>query len=77
MERIHLGPVRFERGKCIKCGICVRICEQQGIEGGLEFFNRGFEMIVDIPFQEYDAPELVKIIERCAECCPTGALSLR
>ncbi len=32
----------FENAKCIKCGLCVRICEDSKEEPALCFINRGF-----------------------------------
>ena len=67
----------LEPGKCIFCGICVRIAAEQGEESGLGFHGRGFDMSVEGPFGEPLAKALRKAARLCAEACPTGALYLR
>ncbi|MBN1419931.1 MAG: (2Fe-2S)-binding protein, partial [Planctomycetes bacterium] len=42
--------VLFEPGKCIDCGICVRIAEAAREPLGLTFVGRGFDVRVGIPF---------------------------
>ena len=66
----------FEPGKCIKCGLCVRICEQAADEPlGLTFVDRGFDLHVGVPFDEGLERGLQKMAAECVEVCPTGALS--
>jgi predicted molibdopterin-dependent oxidoreductase YjgC len=65
----------FENAKCIKCGLCVRICEDKEDEPALCFINRGFVSIISEPLT-VDFSEILK--KRTADCiniCPTGALS--
>jgi len=65
----------FENAKCIKCGLCVRVCEDRTDEPVLCFINRGFVSIISEPLTE-NFSDILKI--RTAECiniCPTGALS--
>jgi predicted molibdopterin-dependent oxidoreductase YjgC len=65
----------FENAKCIKCGLCVRVCEDKPDEPTLCFINRGFISIISEPITE-DFNDILKT--RTAECinvCPTGALS--
>lgn len=65
----------FENAKCIKCGLCVRICEDRQDEPALCFINRGFISIISEPLTvEFD--EILKsTAEKCIEICPTGALA--
>ena len=72
----HLEVV-LEPGKCIFCGICVRIAAEQGEASGLAYHGRGFDMSVEGPFGEPLAKALRKAARLCAEACPTGALYLR
>lgn len=65
----------FESGKCIKCGICVRIAAFEKESLGLAFQERGFSTEVGVPFGESLAAGLRKSAERYAESCPTGALA--
>jgi len=66
----------YEPGKCIKCGLCVRITAEEGEALGLAFQGRGFSTQVGVPFGDSLADALTKSAARCAEACPTGALAL-
>ena len=67
----------YEPGKCIKCGLCVRITEEAGERLGLTFLGRGFDVRVDVPFNESLEEALEKVAEQCVEACPTGALAFK
>lgn len=67
--------VIYEPSKCIKCGLCVRITESYSEEFGFTFIGRGFDVVVDIPFNETLGNALKKVAEEVAEACPTGAIS--
>jgi ferredoxin len=69
--------VIYESGKCISCGICVRICERAGEELGLTYIGRGFNVRIGVPFTEDLSAALRKTAERCVEACPTGALAFK
>lgn len=65
----------FENAKCIKCGLCVRICEDKADEPALCFINRGFISIISEPIA-VDFNDILKSrTAECIEVCPTGALS--
>lgn len=64
----------FEPGKCIKCGICVKITRDAGEQCGLSFKGRGFEVEVAVPFNEVLEKALLKTASKCIEHCPTSAL---
>jgi ferredoxin len=65
----------FENAKCIKCGLCVRLCEESKEEPSLCFLNRGFVTIISEPLtEEFDDILKTKTME-VIEICPTGALS--
>jgi len=60
--------------KCITCGRCIQVCQQDQNVWALSFLNRGFETRIaaagDIPLA--DSPCV-----RCGQCsahCPTGAI---
>lgn len=77
-ERNTTHPdVLFEPGKCIKCGICVRITERAHEKLGLTFMGRGFETVVKAPFNETLGAGLKDTAEECVKNCPTGALALK
>ncbi|MCL1822693.1 MAG: FAD-dependent oxidoreductase [Oscillospiraceae bacterium] len=56
--------------KCVLCGLCVRLCEEDVGAGVLGFVNRGFDTTVRA------AGDITKCADcgKCAEVCPTGAL---
>jgi predicted molibdopterin-dependent oxidoreductase YjgC len=65
----------FENAKCIKCGLCVRVCEDSMDEPALCFINRGFVSIISEPLTVEFDNTLTTQAEKCIEICPTGALS--
>ncbi len=69
--------VIFEPSKCIKCGICVRITERYREEFGFTFIGRGFDVVVDIPFNEPLSRGLTRAAAEVAGACPTGAICLK
>lgn len=71
------AEVVLEPGKCIFCGICVRIAAEHSEASGIGYHGRGFDMSVEGPFGEPLALALRKAARLCAEACPTGALYLR
>jgi predicted molibdopterin-dependent oxidoreductase YjgC len=64
----------FENAKCIKCGLCVRICEDSKEEPALCFINRGFVSIISEPLTEGFDDILKTKTDMCIDVCPTGAL---
>ncbi len=67
----------YEPGKCIACGLCVRIAEEAGEETGLGFVGRGFGVRVDVPFGRPLSAALDKSAGKCVRSCPTGALAFK
>lgn len=65
----------FENAKCIKCGLCVRLCEEKGEKPALCFINRGFVSIISEPLGEEFNNILKTMSNEVIEICPTGALS--
>ncbi|HBE39616.1 MAG TPA: hypothetical protein DDW27_00110 [Bacteroidales bacterium] len=71
----HKTGLIFEHAKCIKCGLCVRVCEDSGNEPALCFINRGFISVISEPLtMEFD-DILATQTDTCINICPTGALS--
>jgi NADPH-dependent glutamate synthase beta subunit-like oxidoreductase len=67
----------YEPGKCISCGICVRITEQQREKLGLTFNGRGFDVKVAVPFNQSTQTGLTKTANEVVKACPTGALAFK
>jgi len=67
----------YEPGKCIMCDACVRIAAEAGEKLGLSITGRGFDVSVAVPFDQPLSDGLREAARRCAEACPTGAISLR
>lgn len=67
--------VVYEPGKCVKCGICVRITARHKEEHGLAFIGRGFDVEVGVPFGETLGRALRKTAAECVRNCPTAALA--
>jgi NADH dehydrogenase/NADH:ubiquinone oxidoreductase subunit G len=77
-EKIRQHPtVIYEPGKCIKCGICVRITAAEDEQPGLTFLNRGYDLRIGVPFGDLLSRALKHSAERCVRSCPTGALYYR
>jgi len=69
------GGIVFEPGKCILCGICVKLTELAAEPLGLAFIGRGFDVRVAAPFNRTIQDGLQKVAAECVEHCPTGALA--
>ncbi|MBM3496361.1 MAG: glutamate synthase [Armatimonadetes bacterium] len=67
----------FESGKCIACGICVRIAAEAHEELGMAFVGRGFGVRAAAPFNSAMVEGLREVALACADACPTGALVRR
>ncbi len=67
----------LDRGKCIKCGTCIKICKEVVNKSLLGFRDRGFKTNLTTP---YGAPLPEEFCRQCGECieaCPVGALDWR
>lgn len=74
-RNISHPKVIFEPGKCVKCGLCVRITAQAGEKTGLAFLGRGFDAVVGVPFGDSLEAGLGESAGQCVKECPTGALA--
>ncbi|MCL1827248.1 MAG: FAD-dependent oxidoreductase, partial [Candidatus Cloacimonetes bacterium] len=61
--------------KCIKCGLCVRVCTEQLDISALGFINRGYNSLIAPPFEGELSTTNCEICGKCVTLCPTGALS--
>ena len=85
------SDLRYEPGKCIKCGLCIKIVAAAGERPGLTFVGRGFDVRVAVPFSPATGGQglppaqvrglttltLKTAAGQCAAACPTGALFSR
>ena len=69
------GDVIYEPGKCIACGICVRITSTAKEPLGLTFIGRGFDVRIGTPLTPSLEAGLGSVAADCIAACPTAALS--
>jgi predicted molibdopterin-dependent oxidoreductase YjgC len=69
--------ITYDPRKCILCGICIQIAQHAGEPLGLTMIGRGFDVRVDVPFDESLDAALKTAARRCAGACPTNALTRR
>jgi len=74
-RRVLTEKYVFEQGKCVKCGICVRISAREGVRYGFAFTGRGFSSRAEAVFGRYSDPHLSEIAPALVKNCPTGAIS--
>lgn len=70
---IRHPSIIMDRNKCIKCGICVKVCSEVVNQSLLGFKGRGYETLVGTAFNT----ELPYSCTSCGAClaeCPVGAL---
>ena len=68
------AALRYDPGKCIRCGRCIRICQEVQMDHALTFKERAGDAEVSTAF---DMPLNDSTCELCGQCistCPTGAL---
>ncbi|MEW6350250.1 MAG: molybdopterin-dependent oxidoreductase [Thermodesulfobacteriota bacterium] len=64
--------IRFNMNLCIKCGMCVRICDEVQGQHELSFVNRGMHSEISTDFGR---PLDCEFCGQCASVCPVGAIS--
>jgi heterodisulfide reductase subunit A-like polyferredoxin len=62
------------KGSCILCGMCVRLCDDVMKVGALAFEGRGIRRHVTTPFRQ--PSEFCTSCGACSSICPTGAIEL-
>ena len=67
--------IRREPGKCVLCGLCIRICNEVVGIGALGLVGRGIETVVMPALKKpLDETECISC-GQCVYTCPTGALT--
>ncbi|MBR3157949.1 MAG: FAD-dependent oxidoreductase [Atopobiaceae bacterium] len=59
--------------KCVLCGLCYRICDQEVGKTFLGLYNRGFSTVIN-PIVPDEARAFCASCLKCVEACPTGAM---
>lgn len=71
-----LISIERDQGKCMLCGLCVRVCEEKIGKGLLGFRGRGFKTAIKPEFEHgFEIEGCANCLE-CANICPTGALKI-
>ncbi len=71
-----LACIERNNGKCILCGLCVRVCEEEAKQGILGLVGRGFTTVIRPEFRDAATIAVCKDCRKCVSLCPTGALKL-
>ena len=74
--RIVGDGVVLESGKCILCGICVQCARDASDAAGLTFLGRSIDTRIGPPPGITLDQALGSAARRCADACPTGAITL-
>lgn len=66
-----------DKGKCILCGDCVRMCNEIQNVGAIDFAYRGSNMIISTAFGKPLSESPCVGCGQCVAVCPTGAIVVK
>ncbi len=66
--------IRYRPEKCIRCGRCIRICQEVQMDNALTFKDRAAWVEVSTAFEMPLNDSTCKLCGQCISTCPTGAL---
>lgn len=69
--------IQRDLNKCIRCGRCVRACNEIQVNEVLDFANRSSKAKVGPAFDEDYINSACVFCGECAQVCPTGAITLK
>lgn len=67
----------YEPEKCIRCNICVEIAAKAKDKLGFTSIGRGFDVEINMPLNRSISELMLDTASKCAENCPTAAISLK
>ncbi len=71
------NSIVYEPEKCIRCNMCVDICALEQDSLGFATIGRGFDVEINMPLNSKLSDLLDSTARKCAENCPTAAISLK
>jgi predicted molibdopterin-dependent oxidoreductase YjgC len=72
------GLFEYLPERCVLCGKCIYVCEQQNTKPLLTFAKRGFETVVASFAQDgLPASNECRLCRACLDICPVSALFLK
>ncbi|MFA6426446.1 MAG: formate dehydrogenase subunit alpha [Phycisphaerae bacterium] len=66
--------IQYDPNKCIRCGRCIRICEEVQMDSALTFHERANQVEVSTAFGMPLNESTCELCGQCISTCPTGAL---
>ena len=75
-QDISHDEIVYESGKCIMCGLCIRVTGDFKEKYGFTYIGRGFQVRTAVPFTRDVADGVKEAAIKCADICPTGAISI-